>query len=413
MNNFAKFATFDNYSKARLYKEEINLFGNNCPANFDLTSNFFDEDNSAFLLDYQRIIASTSFRRLQYKTQVFVNYQNDHHRTRLTHSLEVASIAAIIARKLKVNLALAQNIALAHDLGHAAFGHAGEDALNYKMKNFGGFSHNSFALELVTKIEKISTKFNGLNLSFELLQGLVKHNGPIFSKKIGEGYIFEYNQIHNLNLEKFASIEAQIAAISDDIAYNNHDLEDGLRSNLLKIEIIKSLPLIGKIYQEILSQYPNIKQEILVQEAKRIITATMIEDIILQTQKNIAKYNVNSLQDVYNCKVQLVNFSSEFEQIFAAIKEFLFKNLYRHSLINQMTHNANNIINFLFDYYCNYPEKLPQQIWQENFNVDLAANFLQLSQKEIAKTVCNYIAGMTDRFAIKQYQAIAKKNLTK
>ncbi len=383
----ASYATIEGKSRGRLYHE-------------------VEDDSkyrSIFGRDRDRIINSSAFRRLQYKTQVFVNHQGDHYRTRLTHSLEVAQIARWISGALEVNKDLAEVVSLAHDLGHTPFGHAGEDALNEKMANFGGFSHNAHTLKLITKIETRFIEFEGLNLSWEMLEGVVKHNGPIIDDSKPNSYIMEYNQEYDLDLKRFPSIEAQISAISDDIAYNNHDIEDGLRAGLFEVKEMFSLPIIGKIYQEILAKYPNIKHELLVGEAKKKFTLLMVLDLVEQTRRNIAHNNIRSEEDVRNFGRFLVHFSAKIEVAHQALKKFLMENMYRHSEVNRMTANAKKIIDALFDFYMNNPNCLPDersemaQVILEKRNRD---------QKELAVLVSDYIAGMTDRFAIKEFEEL-------
>lgn len=380
MINFelATFAVNEDKSRGRLYRES------------------YDDSKyrSVFGRDRDRIINSSAFRRLQYKTQVFVNHSGDHYRTRLTHSLEVAQIARWIAGALKVNKDLAEIVSLAHDLGHPPFGHAGEDALHEKMKEFGGFYHNSHTLKLITKIETRFIEFEGLNLSWEMLEGVVKHNGPLSDDKICE-YIAAYNLKHDLDLKEFSSIEAQISAIADDIAYNNHDIEDGLRADLFKVEDLLNVPVVGKIYTDLLDKYSDLREEMIVGEAKKLITLAMVVDVIENTKKNIAENNIQSENDVRNLGKSLVGFSHEMEKAHQEIKKFLMKNMYRHQLVNAMTDNARKIVGNLFDFYMNDPKKLP---------VDYFENSQKIStKKELANLVSDYIAGMTDRFAIKEF----------
>jgi len=382
--------------------------------NFELVSYAVDEDKSrgrlfnesyddskyrsVFGRDRDRIINSSAFRRLQYKTQVFVNHEGDHYRTRLTHSLEVAQIARWIAGALKVNKDLAEIVSLAHDLGHPPFGHAGEDALNEKMKDFGGFSHNAHTLKIVTKIETRFIEFEGLNLSWEMLEGVVKHNGPLLGDKKIEQYILEYNAKHDLDLKNHSSLEAQISAISDDIAYNNHDLEDGLRADLFEIDELFELPLVGKIYREILDRHPQIKREMLVGEAKKRLTLAMVLDVIENTKNNLLENKISSEKEVRNFGKQLVNFSPEMENIHQTLKKFLMKNMYRHQMVNEMTDDAKKIISRLFDFYFSNPD---------NLGFERAEIAQQINdKKELAIFIADYIAGMTDRFAIKEFEKI-------
>jgi dGTPase len=368
----ATYAVNEAKSRGRLYKE-----------NYDDS-----KYRSIFGRDRDRIIGSSAFRRLQYKTQVFVNDLGDHYRTRLTHSLEVAQIARWIAGALNANKDLAEIVSLAHDLGHPPFGHAGEDALNEAMQEFGGFSHNAHTLKILTKLETRFIEFEGLNLSWEMLEGVVKHNGPIFN---ADGYIKEYNQKYDLDLVNFSSLEAQISAIADDIAYNNHDLEDGLRADLFDIEELFNLPGVGKIYQDILAKYPNIKREMLVGEAKKRLTLAMVLDVINQTQKNIRENNIGTENDVRKSGRSMVHFSKEMEEIHQALKKFLMRNMYRHTVVNEMTHNAKKTISALFSFYMKYP-------------VFLAEDFDIANRQFLANAVSDYIAGMTDRFAISEFE---------
>lgn len=379
MQNFelANFAFDENKSRGRMFVE-----------NFDDS-----KYRSIFGRDRDRIINSSAFRRLQYKTQVFVNHQGDHYRTRLTHTLEMAQIARWIAGALNANKDLAEIISLAHDLGHPPFGHAGEDALNLKMQNFGGFSHNAHTLKIITKIETRFIDFVGLNLSWETLEGVVKHNGAILDFSKIDKYILNFNQIYDLELHKNPAIEAQISAISDDIAYNNHDIEDGLRAELFGVEDLFEIPLIGEIYQEILQKNPQIRQELLVGEAKKRITLAMVLDVIEQTKINLQKHNIKSLEDIKNFPKFLVEFSPKMQEIHLLIKKFLMQKMYRHQLVNVMTDNAKDVINSLFDFHFLKPEILPKERYEE---------YLQnKNSQNLAEIICDYIAGMTDRFAIK------------
>lgn len=388
INHLAKFAVIEEKSRGRLYKE-----------NYDDA-----KYRSIFGRDRDRIINSSAFRRLQYKTQVFVNYQGDHYRTRLTHSLEVAQTARWIAGGLGVNKDLAEIVSLAHDLGHPPFGHAGEDALNQQMQSFApniGFSHNLHTLKIITKIETRFIEFEGLNLSWEMLEGVVKHNGPI-AKKLLENNLFKYlknyNKKHDLDLFRFPSLEAQISSIADDITYNNHDIEDGLRANLFEVDDLLELPLIGKIYQEILAKYPKIRRETLAGEGKKRLTLAMVVDVIHNTQKNISSQKIKNEEDVRNCKKPLVNFSTEMENTHQALKKFLMKNMYHHSELNRMKARARKIIGALFNFYIENSDCLPIEYRQasEKFS----------TKEELAILVSDYIAGMTDRFAIREFDEL-------
>lgn len=376
----APYATLESKSRGRLYKEK----------DFDY--------RSIFGRDRDRMINSRAFRRLQYKTQVFVNHTGDHYRTRLTHSLEVAQIARWIASGLKVSKDLAEIVSLAHDLGHSPFGHAGEDALNEKMAKYGGFSHNAHNLKIVTKLEKRYIDFDGLNLSWEMLEGVVKHNGPIFKIKQGEDYIAQYNEIHDLDLTRYPSIESQISAISDDIAYNNHDIEDGIRADLFTVPDLFDLPLIGEKFKRIYDANKNCGKFLIVSEAKREIINEMVVNVVENTLKNIKENNIKSDEDVRNAGKSLVHFSEDFEVAHQAIKKFLQKNMYKHYKVNRMSASAKKMVGGLFDFFAENPNCLPTK-WRYKYETLNNAS-------EQALLVCEYVAGMTDRFAIQEYKKL-------
>jgi dGTPase len=370
----AKYASLTENSRGRLYKEDSSKY------------------RSIYGRDRDRIINSTAFRRLQYKTQVFVNHEGDHYRTRLTHSLEVAQIARWIASALGCNKDLAEVVSLSHDLGHAPFGHAGEIALAKKMENYGGFSHNSHTLKLITKLEHLYLDFAGLNLSWEMLEGVVKHNGPIKDLSKVHGYIATYNEKHNLDLSRFTSIESQISALSDDIAYNNHDIEDGLRAGLFEVEELFDLPFIGKKFKDILKKAPKARRELLVSEGKRKIINDMVLDVIKTTKENIINFHIETAEDVRNLNKTLVHFSPEMENYHQQLKQFLMQKMYRHPKVNRMTARAHKIVGALFDFFIENSDCLPSY------------HQIKGSKQEIAIVVSDYIAGMTDRFAIKEYK---------
>ena len=393
----ANFSVKEEFSKGRLYNENY-------------------QDNkyrSIFGRDRDRIINSSAFRRLQYKTQVFVNHEGDHYRTRLTHSLEVAQIARWIAGGLSINKDLAEIVSLIHDIGHPAFGHAGEEALNQKMmliidKNNQklNFSHNAHTLKLITKIETRFVDFEGLNLSWEILEAVVKHNGAFIYPKTAEEYIVKYNDIHDLELLLSPSLEGQVSAIADDIAYNNHDLEDGLRAGLFDIEDLFELPLVGKIYSDILKKYPKIKRELLVGEAKKIITLAMVVNLIESSKKNIKDNKIKTLEEVRLFKDFLINFDSEFQEIQRRIKSFLMAKMYRHPIVNQMTKSAKDIISTIFDFYFTSPQFLPPDLFVNNITGEENIDIKNINLVKKAEIVSDYIAGMTDRFAINEYKRI-------
>jgi len=377
----ATFAVDENKSQGRQHKE------------------IYDDSKyrSVFGRDRDRIINSAAFRRLQYKTQVFVNHhEGDHYRTRLTHSLEVAQIARWISSGLRVNKDLAEIISLAHDLGHTPFGHAGEDALNEKLSALGTsirFSHNAHALKIITKLENRFIEFEGLNLSWEMLEGVVKHNGPLLGEV--DPYILQYDKEFDLDLGRYSSLEAQVSAISDDIAYNNHDLEDGLRAGLFEVEAVLVLPVVGDIYKDILDNYPDLDRERLVGEAKKRMTLSMVVDVIENSKKNIADEKIEVGDDVRKLSRPLVSFSEEMEIAHRSLKNFLMINMYRHKKVNEMTKDAKKVVGDLFDFYLKDPILIPAEI-HHKFRIN--------SQESLIILICDYIAGMTDRFAINQFK---------
>jgi dGTPase len=353
---------------------------------------------TCFQRDRDRIIHSTAFRRLKYKTQVFVYHEGDHYRTRLTHSLEVSQIARSICRFFGLNEDLAETLSLAHDLGHTPFGHAGEDALEKEMDVYGGFNHNAQALRIVTNLEKKYINYDGLNLTWETLEGLAKHNGPYKGRNaIIHSILNEYNQTHNLKLDKYPSMEAQISSISDDIAYNNHDLDDGLRAGLFDFEEMYSLPLAGKIIKDILSSKKNIDQSRLIHHAVRNIIKSMVDDVIVETQRRLNDIQPTSFEDIQNANISMVGFSSEMKEIEFTIKNFLYEKMYKHEKVLEMSNNAKIMIKKLFTYYFSDKKNLPKT-WVNQLNTS--------SDKDYARLVSDFIAGMTDRFAINQFKLI-------
>jgi dGTPase len=367
---------------------------------------------TVFQRDRDRIIHSTAFRRLEYKTQVFVNHEGDHYRTRLTHSLEVSQMARGISRSLKLNEDLAEALALAHDLGHTPFGHSGEDALAEVMEPYGGFDHNGHTLRIVTSLEQRYAAFDGLNLTWETLEGIAKHNGPlikksptsILNKLIGreprDGLpraLKEYNEKHDLELDTFASAEAQVASLADDIAYSNHDIDDGLRAGLLTIEQMNDVELVGKIFREVRTQYPGVSEHKLIHEAIRRLINRMVTDVITQTAKNIEAGNIESTDDVRKFGKPLVTFSPEMQEANLVLKEFLMKNMYRHYKVNRMASKAKRVVKDLFNFFLNEPDCLPTA-WRAQVNAPRTPI--------TALVVADFIAGMTDRFALDEYRRV-------
>jgi len=347
---------------------------------------------SPFQRDRDRIIHSTAFRRLKHKTQVFVYHEGDHYRTRLTHSLEVAQIARTIARALGLDEDLAEALALAHDLGHTPFGHAGEEALNAEMAEFGGFSHNDQTLRLLTRLEHAYAEFDGLNLCWETLEGTAKHNGPL----VGPGHegsvppsIAEYDRRHSLDLETHPGPEAQVAALADDIAYNNHDIDDGLRARLFRVSDLADVPLVGPVFAEVEAKYPGLTEARLIREAIRRLIDRMVSDLIGETRRRLIASGVRCVEDVRHRPEPVVAFSEAMRNHDRTLKRFLFERMYRHYRVNRMSSKARRVVHELFQLFMTEPECLPGE-WRISADA---------SPAERARTVADYLAGMTDRYA--------------
>jgi dGTPase len=345
-----------------------------------------------FQRDRDRIIHSTAFRRLKHKTQVFVNTSGDHFRTRITHSLEVSQIARTLSKFFNLNEDLSETLSLAHDLGHTPFGHAGEDALNQCMKNYGGFDHNIQTLRIVNILENRYYDFNGLNLTFETLDGLIKHNGPVknltkFNTILGKNFF--KNKIKFLNN---TSLEAQIAAISDDIAYNSHDLEDGLKSNLFKLNDLENIPVLNKIISKHKYRSKKYSTDLIVRQIIRDTINEMVSDVIKTTNRNIKLNNIKSLKDIYASQYQIVGFSKTMKKFDIKIKKFLRQKMYFHKSVSTKTNYGRKIIKELFLIIKRNPKKY--------------INIKKYKNSNIERVICDYIAGMTDRYAINLYKKI-------
>ena len=351
-----------------------------------------DSIRSPYQRDRDRIIHSSSFRRLKHKTQVFVNTEGDHYRTRLTHSMEVSQISRTLARSLNLNEDLCETLSLAHDLGHTPFGHAGEKVLNQCMKDYGGFDHNIQTLRIVTLLENKYYKFYGLNLTIETLDGLIKHGGPLknlkFHNKILKNNLFKNKIVYH----DFPSLEAQVAAISDDIAYNNHDLEDGLRAELFTIEKLNSLPLVSKWINKHIKNKKNFRKEIIINEIVRELIRLMVADVIDNTNKNLKKCNPQSIKDIYKQDQLIVDFSDKMKKTDKQIKDFLKHNMYNHKKVVINTNRGKKIIKVLFNYLSKNSKKY------------ISEESLKRESKE--RVVADFIAGMTDRYAINLYKKI-------
>ena len=344
---------------------------------------------SPYQRDRDRIVHSTAFRRLKHKTQVFVNTTGDHYRTRITHTLEVSQIARTLAKYFKLNEDLCETLSLAHDLGHTPFGHAGEESLNECMKENGGFDHNIQTIRIITLLENRYYNFKGLNLSFETLDGLIKHNGPVFN-------LFKFDNIlgknffkNKINFKNSPSLEAQIASISDDIAYNSHDLEDGLRAKLFKLKDLEKLPVLNLILKKHNKKFNEYSQNLVLRQIIREIINEMVKDIITNTKKNIRKYKIKKINDIYKSKNPIVCFSKKMNLFDISIKNFLKKKMYFHKTVIHKTNLGKKIIKHLFLKIKKNPNKY----------IDIR----NIKKSDTDRAICDFIAGMTDRFAINLY----------
>lgn len=364
--NIARYAANEKESRGRVFKEKNHPY------------------RSEYQRDRERIIHSTAFRRLEYKTQVFINHEGDHYRTRLTHTIEVAQIARSIARVLKLDEDLAEAIALAHDLGHTPFGHAGERELNRLLENNGGFEHNRQSLKVVDSIEKRYAGFDGLNLTYETREGIIKHSSP-----------HDHPEAHDFNPEEQPTLEAQIIDFADEIAYNNHDLDDGISSGLLDLNEVAQLDILKSAGAELpLSGYNREEIKLKVREAVRAIINLLVTDIIEETLKSIESYNIRSLQDIRKAGDKIAGFSSRIAEENSQLKTFLREKLYRHYRVERMTIKAEKVIGELFEIYTQYPGTLPDSYR------------FRIKTEGIAKVVTDYIAGMTDRYALEEHKKL-------
>ncbi|OYX35147.1 MAG: deoxyguanosinetriphosphate triphosphohydrolase [Caulobacterales bacterium 32-69-10] len=352
-----------------------------------------------FARDRDRIIHCTAFRRLKEKTQVFVAHEGDYYRTRLTHSLEVAQVARSIARAMGLDDDLAETVALAHDLGHPPFGHAGEDELQACMLPFGGFDHNVQTFRVVTKLESRYPAFDGLNLTWETLEGVVKHNGPVIDRLERPAYkaIADYMVDYDLRLDTYASVEAQVAALADDIAYNNHDVDDGLQAGLFEIGDLEKTPLIGPALSSVRQDYPGIDVRMLRLEAVRRMIGVMIGDVIAETTRRAEATGVDSPEAARMLGEPLVAFSPDMAEDLARLRAFLHERMYRHFRVNRTRSQARRILREMFDLFMAEPDVLPG-----GWSIEAASR----QGPERARTVCDYIAGMTDRFAIEEHRRL-------
>lgn len=349
---------------------------------------------SCFQRDRDRIIHASAFRRLKHKTQVFVEHEGDYFRTRLTHSIEVAQVARTIAGALGLNDELTEAVALAHDLGHPPFGHTGEDALQTLMAPYGGFDHNAQAIKIVTALECHYAEFDGLNLTWESLEGIAKHNGPVTGDL--PFALAEYNALHDLELETHASAEAQVAALSDDVAYNNHDLHDGLRAGLLDEDAMCDLPIVGECYAEVDRKYPKLDRSRRTHEALRRVFGAMVSDVIDTSRANLAASGAQSVEEIRHLGRPVIRFSDALWSDIQEFRAFLFHNVYRAPSVMQKREEVTRVVDDLFPLFLDDPTLLPTQ-WQRGVAEARA------DKTQIARLVADYIAGMTDRFALQEH----------
>ena len=359
---------------------------------------------SEFQRDRDRIVHSNAFRRLKHKTQVFIAEEGDHFRTRLTHTIEVSQIARALARALKLDEDLAEGIALVHDFGHTPFGHTGEDALDEMLRDFGGFDHNAQALRVVTCLEHRYAEFDGLNLTWETLEGLVKHNGPL-ADGAGKGLkgpipeaVLEYDRRQDLELASFAGLEAQVAAIADDIAYNTHDIDDGLRAGLLTHAMLEEVPFLAGLLKEVRDRYPGLESERLTHEIMRRQITRMVEDVIAVAQDRLKAFGPASVEEVRASPKVYAEFSEEMVAVDRGIKQLLHANVYRHPDVMRVRASAARIVEDLYRRFMDAPQLMGGRHWGEEAEV--------LPPAGRARVVADYLAGMTDTFAVETHRRL-------
>jgi dGTPase len=383
----APFACQPDASRGRLWPERLSSF------------------RSPYQRDRDRIIHSSAFRRLKHKTQVFVEHEGDYYRTRLTHTIEVAQVARTIAGVLGLNTDLAEAVALAHDLGHTPFGHTGEDAMERLMAPYGGFDHNAQALRIVTRLERHYADFDGLNLTWETLEGIAKHNGPVTGPNADRKHdgplpyaLAEVNAQWDLELDTHASAEAQVAAIADDVAYSHHDLHDGLRSGLFTEADLMELPVTGPAFEEVDRTYPGLDRMRRRHEALRRVFGRMVEDVIAVAQNRLTSAQPKSVDDIRHMGTTIIRFSKPLYQDLKAVRSFLFHRMYRAPSVMAVRAEVTRMVDDLFPLFLRQPDLLPEE-WQ----ADVAA---ARDETHLARTVADYVAGMTDRFAIQEHQRL-------
>ncbi len=381
----------------------------------------FAEPESAFRSPFQRdrdrIIHASAFRRLKHKTQVFVEHEGDYFRTRLTHSIEVAQVARTIAKTLGLDQELTEAVALAHDLGHTPFGHTGEDALAELMADYGGFDHNAQAIRIVTRLERHYAAFDGLNLTWETLEGIAKHNGPV-APVPGDGPVeaplpwalAEYNARHDLELHTHASAEAQVAALSDDIAYNNHDIHDGVRAGLLSVDDLEGLPILGDCFAEVDRQWPNTGRRRRRHEALRRFFGVLVEDVIGQAHGRLTALAPASAQDVRDAGEMVVRFSDALWQDLNVIRAFLFDRMYRAPTVVAVREEVTEVIRELFPLFMSDPERFLPEDWAADV-AEAKSRSGSEAEVALARIVSDYIAGMTDRYALRTHARLTGREV--
>ncbi|QMU59963.1 MAG: deoxyguanosinetriphosphate triphosphohydrolase [Boseongicola sp.] len=364
----------------------------------DSRGRLFAEDESTFRSCFQRdrdrIIHASAFRRLKHKTQVFIEHEGDYFRTRLTHSIEVAQVARTISGALGLNAELTEAVALAHDLGHTPFGHTGEDALGALMAPYGGFDHNAQAIRIVTSLERHYAMFDGLNLTWETLEGIAKHNGPVTGEL--PWALAVYQAHHDLELDTYASAEAQVAAISDDIAYNHHDLHDGLRAELFSTDELAELPLLKGCFERVDAIYPDLNYYRRRHEALRRFFGLLVEDVIAVARQSLLEIGPKSADDIRRAGFQIIRFSDDVFADLKVIRAFLFERMYRAPSVIEMRQRVTLVVEELFPFFMAHPDQLPKQ-WRKDVE-EIS------SEEDLARIVSDYIAGMTDRFAIQCHE---------
>ncbi len=381
----APYASCPPETRGRLYPEELSTF------------------RSCFQRDRDRIIHASAFRRLKHKTQVFIEHEGDYFRTRLTHSIEVAQVARTIAGVLGLNEELAEAVALAHDLGHPPFGHTGEEALHDLMAPYGGFDHNAQAIRIVTSLERHYAEFDGLNLTWETLEGLAKHNGPVAAPI--PYALAEYDALHDLELDTHAGAEAQVAALADDVAYNHHDLHDGLRAELFSTDELAELPLLDRCFARVDALYPGLNYYRRRHEALRRFFGLLVEDVVAEARARLAEIDPRSAAEVRRAGRPIIHFSDPVHADLQVIRTFLFHRMYRAPDVVETRAKVTRVVRELFPLFMARTELLPKQ-WRKD--VEEARG-----ETDLARIVLDYIAGMTDRFAIEAHGRLIGGNLAR